>query len=245
MATRYSSDSSTSEDSSESDDSYLLSRRRAHSCKSRGSPTRPKLHSFRGDKNWDAFIFQFQRQVNHYGSSERKGKERLLDCLQDKALDFVRELTRCNYQDLLKKMSRRFSTKEAPISARRQLQFVRQKEEETFEEFSQRVHFLAMEGLPKANDSTVDQMAVEAFLRGCKDKEAAHLAMEMNPKSIYKALKYVKSAVNNRKALFGSRANYHTRRVSFQDEYVGPTTDEASIRTLQESKRGSSEKLRA
>lgn len=58
-----------------------------------------------------------------------------------------------------------------------------------------------------------------------------------------KALKYVKAAVNNRKALFGSRANYHTRRVSFQDEYVGPTTDEASIPTLQESKRDSSEKL--
>lgn len=105
------------------------------------------------------------------------------------------------------------------------------------------MHFLAMEGLSEANDSTVDQMAVETFLRGCKDKEAAHLAMENNPNIIYKALKYVKAAVNNRKALFGSRANYHTRSVSFQDEFVGPTTDEASIRTLQESKRDSSEKL--
>lgn len=62
--------------SSESDVSYLLSRRRAYSSKSRGSPTRPKLPSFRGDKNWDSFIFQFQRQVNHYGLSERKAKER-------------------------------------------------------------------------------------------------------------------------------------------------------------------------
>lgn len=79
------------------------------------------------------------------------------------------------------------------------------------------MHFLAMEGLPEANDSTVDQMAVETFLSGCKDKKSSHLAMEKNPKSIYKALKYVKAAVNNRKALFGSRANYHTRRVSFQD----------------------------
>lgn len=48
------------------------------------------------------------------------------------------------------------------------------------------MHFLAMEGLSEANDSTVDQMAVETFLRGCKDKEAAHLAMEKNPKIIYK-----------------------------------------------------------
>lgn len=75
-------------------------------------------------------------------------------------------------------------------------------------------------------------MAVEAFLRRCKDKEAAHLAMEKKPKSIYKALKYVKAAVNNHKALFGSRANYHTRRVSFKDEFFGPTAGEASIRNL-------------
>lgn len=56
-----------------------------------------------------------------------------------------------------------------------------------------------MEGLPEA----IDQILVEAFLRGCKDKEAAHLAMEKNPKSINKAFKYVKAAVNNRKVLFG------------------------------------------
>lgn len=68
------------------------------------------------------------------------------------------------------------------MSARRRLQFVQQKEEGIFEEFSERMHFLAMEWLPEANDSTFDQMAVEAFLRGCKDKETDHLAMEKNPK---------------------------------------------------------------
>lgn len=86
------------------------------------------------------------------------------------------------------------------------------------------MHFLAMEWLPEANGSTFDQMAVETLLRGCNDKKTAHLAMEKNSKSIYKTLKYVKAAVNNRKALFGSRANYHTRRVISHDEFVGPTT---------------------
>lgn len=74
-ATRYSSDSSTSKDSSASDDSYLLSRRRTHSSKSLVNHTRPKLPLFRCDKNWDSFFFQFQRQVNHYGCSTNiKGK---------------------------------------------------------------------------------------------------------------------------------------------------------------------------
>jgi hypothetical protein len=67
--------------------------------------------------------------------------------------------------------------------------------------------------------------------------------MENNPKSIYKALKYVRAAVNNRKALFGSKANYSTRLVSFQDDCIEPATDEAYIRTLHDTRRDSSEKL--
>lgn len=58
-------------------------------------------------------------------------------------------------------------------------------------------------------------MVVEVFLRGCKDKEVVYLVMEMNFKSIYKVLKYVKFVVNNCKVLFGLRVNYYICCVSF------------------------------
>ena len=44
------------------------------------------------------------------------------------------------------RLTRRFSEKEAPIAARRQLMSLQQKESESLEEFSQRVQFLCMNG---------------------------------------------------------------------------------------------------
>lgn len=66
------------------------------------------------------------------------------------------------------------------------------------------------------------------------------LAMEKNPKSIYKALMCVKAGVNNRKTLLGTRSNYFTRHVSFQDECSVTITEEVFVCTVQDSKWDSS-----
>jgi hypothetical protein len=50
---------------------------------------------------------------------------------------------------------------------------MRQQESEPLEEFSQRIYFMALDGFDKGNPEVVDQIATEAFLRGCRDKEAA------------------------------------------------------------------------
>jgi hypothetical protein len=88
------------------------------------------------------------------------------------------------YNVLRADLRRRFSTKEAPVSARRQLQFLRQQESEQLEEFSQRIYFMAPDGFDKGNPEVVDQISTEAFLRGCRDKEAARSVLEKDPSSI-------------------------------------------------------------
>jgi hypothetical protein len=50
---------------------------------------------------------------------------------------------------------------------------MRQQESESLEEFSQRIYLMALDGFDKGNPEVVDQIATEAFLRGCRDKEAA------------------------------------------------------------------------
>ena len=218
------SDSTSDSEASDSSDSERGYRRKyRHKRKHdmyhrRKSPPTPRLPTFNGDGNWDSFIFQFERLVDRYEWSDRKARERLLDCLKDKALEFAKEVRSRDYYKLKKTMTRRFSTKEAPIAARRQLMSIRQKEGENLEEYSQRVQFLCMDGHPEAREETIDQIAVEAFLRGCRDKDAAKSAMEKNPRSIYKALKYVKASQNNQQALFGNRSTYSTRQVTFADE---------------------------
>ena len=113
----------------------------------------------------------------------------------------------------------RFGVKDAPITVRRQLQILKQEENETLEEFSQRVHFLVMNGYPGALESTIEQIAVEHFLKGCIDPRAASVAMDKNPTHIHNAVKYTKDAINNRKVLYGkSTTTSAIRKVSFNDD---------------------------
>ena len=144
--------------------------------------------------------------------------DKMFDLLRDKALDFATELKAHSYRSLKVKMTRRFSEKEDPIVARRELTYTQQKDDETLAEFSGRVHLKVIRGHPQANHDTIEQMAVEAFLKGCKNKEAAASAMDKNPRTIYEAQKKVKTAINNRKALYGTKASFSSRQVTFTSD---------------------------
>jgi hypothetical protein len=152
-----------------------------------------------------------------YRWGEREKRDRMFDLLRDRALDFATELKTHSYHSLKVKMTRRFSEKEDPIVARRELIYIQQKDDETLAEYSGRVHLKVIRGHPQANQDTVEQMAVESFLKGCKNKEAAASAMDKNPKSVYAAVKKVKAAINNRKALYGTKASFSSKKVSFAD----------------------------
>lgn len=59
-------------------------------------------------------------------------------------------------------------------------------------------------------------------------------AMDMEPRTIHKALEFVKTALANDRALFGGRANaYYHRLVTFQDE-SNKTVSTCSTDNLQE-----------
>jgi hypothetical protein len=53
----------------------------------------------------------------------------------------------------------------------------------------------------------VDQIATEAFLRGCREKEAARSVLEKDPSSITQAVKMVKTYIANQRAIFGVRTS--------------------------------------
>lgn len=62
-------------------------------------------------------------------------------------------------------------------------------------------------------------MAPKTFLRGCSKKSATRHAMDMKPRTIHIAFKFVNPALANERALFGGRANaYFHRQLTFQDE---------------------------
>jgi hypothetical protein len=130
------------------------------------------------------------------------------------------------------KMAQRFGNKDLPHSIRRQLQDVKQTIEESIEEYAERVQEMATEGYVEASEDIVEMMATEAFLRGCKDNQAALLAMDKDPKRVDLALQYAKSAIHNRKVLLGQKKT-EVRKVQYQEEIASDSDSEPTVKSRQ------------
>ncbi|CAC5401507.1 unnamed protein product [Mytilus coruscus] len=158
-------------------------------------------------------------QVAVTGMTQKKTC-RFLDCLSEVALEYARRSHISKYDELRKYMKRRFSKKEEASAARRQLQYIRQLDGETIEEYAERVHFLTMDGYYRSKNDIIDQIGNEAFLRGCQEKEAARIVIEKNPRTINEALKWIKSSLANQKAIYGDRKSYSGRPQSYSQRQM-------------------------
>lgn len=137
--------------------------------------------------------------------------------------------THNDYHTLRKYLKKRFRTKEAPFVARRQLPFLKQQEHETMEYFFQRVYSLTLEAYEKCEGNIIEEMSVETFIGGCKEKCAAIHAMDMESRTIHRALPFVKTALANDNALLSGRSSaYYHRQVIFQDKAHKTTAVESS-----------------
>jgi hypothetical protein len=125
---------------------------------------------------------------------------------------------RHKYRLLRKALKDRFSLDEQPAAARRQLAAMRQEGAEPLEEYADKVFYKAAEAYPELPEKTLHSMAIETFLRGCKDKQAAYAAAEKRVDNLFKAVKEVKVAAANLK-VFGARSGMtaHLRQVSFME----------------------------
>lgn len=144
------------------------------------------MNTFRGDGtiSWDTFITEFERLAEKKDRSTKKRTDKLLGCLEGSALENVWKLKLEKYRHIKREMSRRLNNKDNPISARRKRQFIKQYEDESLQEFAQRVHFITIDGYSESGRKTVDQISTESFIRDCRDKEPARSVMEKNPKNI-------------------------------------------------------------
>ncbi|CAC5389355.1 unnamed protein product [Mytilus coruscus] len=173
--------SSSSEDSIDRESSRW---KESHARERSKSPQLPKMPVFTGSGNlsWEAFVYQFERTASRRNWDDAKKTCRFLDCLSEVALEYARRSHISKYDELRKYMKRRFSKKEEASAARRQLQYIRQLDGETIEEYAERVHFLTMDGYYRSKNDIIDQIGTEAFLRGCQEKEAARIVIEKKSK---------------------------------------------------------------
>lgn len=109
-----------------------------------------------GGLSWEAFIYQFERIANRRNWEGKKIICRFLDCLSAVALEYARHAHTSTYAELRKYMKQRFSRKEEASAARRQLQFIKQQEQDSLEELAERVHFLTMDGFDSKSGDVID-----------------------------------------------------------------------------------------
>lgn len=186
------------------------------------SPLPPKLPVFSGEPkttSWQSFIAKFDRIAKRKKWSDGKKLYRLFDCLTEKALEYAeRAEEKDDYNKLKKELGLRFNIKDAPVADRSNLACVKQNEDESLEDFLHRVLTIAMNGFESADNNTMQKLATEAFLRGCKYKEAAALALNQCPSSIQEACRAVKTIMANKKAIFGSKVSFQERYFTAQEE---------------------------
>ena len=203
------------------------------------SPPLPKPQVFAGKKGeWNGFIFQFRKTARYFGWSQQEKGDRLLASLRGKAVDFIMSKPRevqDNYQALKDALEVRFGKMEHPTSARRQLGYLRQEEGETLEDYADKVLTKVSEAYPGIDDEMEQDLAKEAFLRGCHHRSAAYAAAEKDPVTLQEALEEVQNSAVNLKA-FG-RGGIATRLVSFagqedEDEEVNTQVNEEKFRDL-------------
>ena len=113
-------------------------------------------------------------------------------------------------------MDKRFGKKTVPLTVRRELQDLFQADKEELEEFAERALEMATDGYPRALPETVEQIATDAFLRGCKARTAALTAMNLRPETLDQAIQLVKNAVSNQKAL-SQTGDRKVRQVHFEE----------------------------
>ena len=145
--------------------------------------------------------------------------DRLFDCLAETALEYAsKSKGRHSYKELKKELGLRFDLREPPTAARQNLYLMKQSEDESLEAYLQRVLTAAMHGLKTSDNSTMQLLATEAFLRGCKHKEAAALVSNEAPQTIQEACQKIKTVLANRKAIFGSKVSFQENAFSIQEE---------------------------
>ena len=175
--------------------------------------------------DWRAFISQFTRTADCHHWTEEEKLDCLVEQLRDKALVFFSCLEAEDQNDfgrLCNQLAMRFQTEESPAVLQKHLQIIRQEIEEPLEEFASGTQQLDHDAFPQFGPAVVQPMAVDAFLRGCRDKLPAFSVMSQGPATVQDAMVQVRRAQSSQTAVFGSSLP-KVRRLRFLEENLEPT----------------------
>ena len=162
----------------------------------------------------------------------------LVGALIGKALDcyaWHERETRRSYIKTKDQLMKMFGKMRDPIIQRAELAAIRQREDESLEEYGQRVRQIASRAYPTASIDLFETLAREAFLKGCSDVDSAELALHRDPKTLNEAVQFTQTAAHNHK-LLSRPGRPRVRNVSFVDDDPLPSIRRVQINQMGEDK---------
>ena len=184
----------------------------------RRSPPMAKMPIFNGE-DWVSFFFQFKRTAQSYSWDDQKKLDKLLSSLRGKAVKYIRnrpDTILASYDSLSKDLTKRFDKKEPQGSVRTALTFLKQKTDEDLEDFADQVQDLVLDAYNKVPDSPRENIAVDAFLKGCRDIDLARQVVYDNPSTLAKAVEKMKMAGHAKKIT--PSKTFSSRQMSLDEE---------------------------
>ena len=190
------------------------------------------MSNYDGRISFQAYEVKLNRMAQQYHWMGDEKLSKLVEALQDDALQFygtLPEEVQDDYELISKKFRARFWPQEPSQIVQSQLKVLKQQPEETMEEFATKCQQLATDAWGATNLEMMEQSALDAFLHGLLDTEAAYSALDKEPTDLDQTLEFTKCTMHNNKVLLGN-CGKTVCTVSFAE---GDTTEEKQIRVVQ------------
>ena len=195
----------------------------------------PKLDPFKGDsKGWPTFYFLFKQAAKAGGWGSEQKRQKLLSCLRDKAVEYVRRRPRdtlSTYRALVNTLKERYGQPTPAATCRKQLPSVKQAEGESIDDFADKVESLVLDAYPNSPLDQTEEYAVEYFLQGVRDKTPALLVLTNTPDTLEQAKKRLKGCIEDCKAVGAKAQPASIRKVSFGSPPASPARPARSAPT--------------
>ncbi|MES9879517.1 MAG: retroviral-like aspartic protease family protein, partial [Sedimenticola sp.] len=188
-----------------------------------------------GREDIDLFLIPFERMAESYQWSDLDRIDRLFQCLRGDAMRYMCTLTKevtNNYRLLTGHLMKRFGQKDPASTVRRKLLDLRQRQSESNEKFAEEVRRLTVRAYPRVDDTMLEELAAEAFLRGFRNSKHAYEAMNRNPTTLNEALEIVTALEHNYKATMARDSRDSTRRVTWEAESDKQFSNEHDVRRI-------------
>ena len=142
------------------------------------------------------------------------------------------------FADLVRKLEKRFGSRELPEVAQLQFNYERQQPEESHVDWANRLMTLAAHAFADLPDHHVEKQIVHRFCQWCVDREAGQYAIYYCPRSLDEAIDFVRWFQHTHEAIYG-KSWKDVRQTSVEISTEEPQISRTATPNLQQQQQSS------